>query len=199
MTALIIIACILGVVAFLLLFPITFCAELGEKPQAEIKWLFLKFKFPTDERKSKKKKKNAESQKPKAAAKKQKKKKRQPIYKQISEYGDVAKELFKALGKLIKFINFKSLAVNIKLCGTDAAETALEYGAVCAVIYPLLGALDSAVNIKNKQVNITADYRETESRGDVYIKLSLLPVLGIIAAAKLAISILKITGNGKER
>lgn len=196
MRIIIVLASIIAVLAVLLLFPVTVTAQLGEKPTATVKYLFLKINFP--KKKKSEKAKNKTAKKAAAAEKRPTPKKEKGGHmtaEQLADYAGILKELLKSLGKLLKLIKLDKLCVNIAVGAENAALCAVEYGAVCAVVYPFCAAVEGALRVNDMKIDINADYDKSFLDGRLYVKASLTPLLGIVAAFGLVVAVLKLMND----
>lgn len=81
----------------------------------------------------------------------------------------IFKTLLKLTGSLIKRIRITRLFAEVKVCGEDAGETAVNYGKVCGVFYPACGLILEKLRYNKK--NITAvvypDFNSDKSAVDI--------------------------------
>ncbi len=73
---------------------------------------------------------------------------------------EILSDLFKEIINVLKYCKAKKFEFQIRCCGEDAADAAINYGQYCGIAYPFLGMLYSSMKVKKKgqNVNICCDY-----------------------------------------
>jgi len=197
MIALYIIGAIVLLMAFLLFAPITFKLEYDEEFNAKVRYLFISYKIPSEEKekKSNKKKKKDKKKKPKKNKKEKAnsgEKKQSFTEKNIG----IIKKAFKFKGfegakkiislaaylvtkvsRLIKrHLIIKELHVVMAVGADDAAETAVNYGKTCAYIFPSLGLICNTMKVRKYYADVYPDFIRPKSRAYIYANIKIRPI-----------------------
>lgn len=204
MVALYIILGIVLLIAVLLICPITVRFSYAGKFSAKIKYLFISIKIPDNSKKPKKN--NKENNKENKLQIKEYAKKHGTA-DTVREICEIIKILYSRTMWLFKKLIFEKLFVDIKICGSNAAYTAIEYGGVCAAVYPVVSFISTNAKTDIKAVNISPDFNEgnkssAELSGTVkcraiYALVTLVSVIKILTERELIK--LKAQPNNKSR
>lgn len=141
---------------------IRFSFDMEDGFSGEARYLFFRYRFPTEE----------EPEKEAAKQKKEEKKKGEPDKKQsvrdiIKEKGftgflnflsELASIAAGAAKRLLSHFVLKELKIRVALGAEDAATTAVLYGTVSGVVYPAAGTLVTAFRCKHYDVQVTPDF-----------------------------------------
>lgn len=197
MIALYIIGAIVLLIAFLLFAPITFKLEYDEEFNAKVRYLFISYKIPGEEKKEKpnKKKKKDNKKKPKKKGKVQTEgtenkqsftEKNIGIIKSAFKFKgfegakkiiSLAAYLVTKVSRLIKrHLIIKELHVVMAVGADDAAETAVNYGKTCAYIFPSLGLICNTMKVRKYYADIYPDFIRPKSRSYIYANLKIRPI-----------------------
>ncbi len=174
MTALIVIACIIFVIALILSIRAHIHVQYeADELTAYASWAFLKIPLiPLPEKKEKAEKtpKKQPEEKPvqdTGTPKEPKPKGPNPLKNFYANEGidgiiQILKKLLEITGKLgRRFINsfvIDEMILDIIVSRSDAAKTAEEYGKMCQKVFPVAGAVCANCNVKKYAVNINPDY-----------------------------------------
>lgn len=213
MIALYIIGAIVLIIAFLLFAPITLKLEYDEQFNARVRYLFISFKIPSEEKKEKTRKKKKKSKKKKSKKKDKGQAENAQEKKSFTEKNiAIIKKAFKFKGfegakkiislaayivskvsRLIKrHLIIKELHVVMAVGADDAAETAVNYGKTCAYIFPSLGLICNTMKVRKYYADIHPDFLRQKSRAYIYANLKIRPVfvigMGISALFHIIIS-----------
>ncbi len=73
---------------------------------------------------------------------------------------EILADLFKEVINILKYCTAKKFEFEVRCCGEDASEAAINYGEYCAVAYPFLGMVYSSMKVKKKgqNINIYCDF-----------------------------------------
>lgn len=160
---------------------------------AEVKFWFVKFKFPKD--KSNKKPKT--QQKEKQSEKKQnyisKLIEEKGILSAVNEIADIVKSICSEFGKLLKHIRVNKFSLAINVASDDPAVTAVEYGSICAVVYPMVRLIEANTkfNHKSTKVDVNSDFVSTSPSLDFDVEIKIRLVFILAAALKIFIKLVK--------
>lgn len=197
MIALYIIGAVVLLIAFLLFTPITFKLEYDEEFNAKVRYLFISYKIPSEEKenKSNKKKKKDKKKKPKknkteqadSAEKKQSfTEKNIGIIKKAFKFKgfegakkiiSLAAYLVTKVSRLIKrHLIIKELHVVMAVGADDAAETAVNYGKTCAYIFPSLGLICNTMKVRKYYADVYPDFIRPKSRAYIYANIKIRPI-----------------------
>ena len=190
MTALLIVLLVLLVLAVLLFLPVTLKASYQTELFAELRYLFFRYQIaPRKEEEAKKKKKTAPKKE-----KEELSEEKNSIWDIIKEEGlsgflDILEELARAVGGALKAIfhhaTLSELALQIAVCGEDAADCAVNYGYVCTAVYPAVGIITSSIR-RYKKLDIRPDYDGKETRIQCRLRLR-APALFVVCSAGKAV------------
>lgn len=200
MIALYIIGAIILLIVLLLFAPITFKLEYDEEFNAKLRYLFISYKIPNEEKEEKTKKKKKRDKK-KKVKKKEKEKKEGAEKKQSFTQRNISiiKKSFKFKGfegakkilslaaylvtrasRLIKrHLIIKELHVVMAVGADDAAETAVNYGKTCAYIFPSLGLICNTMKVRKYYADIYPDFIRPKSRAYIYANIKIRPIFVI--------------------
>lgn len=195
MIAFYIIGAIILLIAFLLFAPITFKLEYDEEFNAKVRYLFISYKIPSDEKEErpKKKKKNKARKKDKSGTKTENGEPKQSftqrnisvIKKSFKFKGfDGAKKIIAlaayAVTKVSRLIKrhliIKEFHMVMAVGADDAAETATSYAKTCSYIFPLLGLICNTMKVRKYYADIYPDFIRTKSRSYIYANLKIRPI-----------------------
>lgn len=177
---------------------VTVVAEYSDKITLSVKYLFFKFNIlPVDDSKKKKKAKadGAEPAETEPAA--EPKAQKRNIFKDYYDVEGVAGiiELVKKtanimsgfFGSMFKHFIIDDLYLDLRICGYDAANTAVRYGKVSAAVFPALATICSTAKVKKYDANISPDFLADESTGEFYTKFHVRPIFVVNAGIVLAV------------
>ena len=182
MTAVIIVLSVITgfliILSLLLSFPIRLTVNTSFDKIMTVKYLFLE--FPKDKKPEKKKKQKKKTDKKRDTDKKKKsKKQKKKLSYYIEKYKDPIISVIKSLGKLTEKIEVKYINLDARVCGENAAATAIEYGAVTGGIYTALGFIDRYFTVKEKNITVNPDFLGSESEFLFSGELRLRPIYAI--------------------
>lgn len=167
MIALYIILGVFSVFAFLLFCNISLRLGYDDKFSGQIKYLFLKFKIPSESKtisKINKSDSDKINQKPSCFKKSVKEK---GIINTVKEISEVLSLAVKKLGKLTKHIVIKKLKLHITVANDDPAVTGIEYGAVWAVLTPIISTIDNNFVLKKKRMDVVVNSNFTSNEQEL--------------------------------
>ncbi|MBR5272954.1 MAG: DUF2953 domain-containing protein [Clostridia bacterium] len=214
MIVLYIIGAILALGAFVLFAPVTFELEYDETFNVKVRYLFIRYKIPSDdvEDEDKQKRKKKKEKKPKKKKAKTKEKEETKSQSSIEKNLGIIKTAFKFKGfagakKIIRLAAYavkkvsrlvkrhliiKDFQVVMAVGDDDAAQTAVSYGKTCAYVFPLLGLICNTMKVRRYHADIFPDFMRTKSRAYIYAKLKIRPIfvlgMGISALFKIIVS-----------
>ncbi len=211
MIALYIIGAIVALIAFVLFSPVTFELEYDEAFNVKVRYLFIRYKIPDEEKESKqknKKKKEKKQKKKKSKAKDKKSKAESSIEKNLGiiktafrfKGFDGAKKIIRLAAYAVKKISrllkrhliIKDLQVVMAVGDEDAAQTAVAYGKTCAYVFPLLGLICNTMKVRRYYADIFPDFIRQKNRAYIYAKLKIRPIFvlgtGLSALFKIIVS-----------
>ena len=158
-----------GVFAFfgvLLACPLKVQAEFEEGFSLQIVFLFFRCRvLPRPEKKKEKKRSKKEEER--------KKGKIQDIItlmkkKGLSGFLEILKKIARiasgTAGRVLSRARVDTFDLDIAVCGSDAAHTAVNFGAVCSAVYSAAGVLSGRMRFRNRSINIAPDYNGEKSR-----------------------------------
>ncbi|XOQ48979.1 MAG: DUF2953 domain-containing protein [Eubacteriales bacterium] len=151
----------------LLICPVTVKMRFENEFTATIRYLFFRYKIPSEREAPKKEEEKVGKEK--AEEKKDTKSKIQEIIKQkglsgflsiISEFASVATGAAK---KLFSHLTIQNISVEITVADEDAAQAAIHYGYTCSVVYTAMGILVANKNCRRYHINVVPDFNRKES------------------------------------
>lgn len=108
---------------------------------------------------------------------------------QILEYVRLGAE---ALGVLRRRLVIRQLTLRLRLCGEDAAQTALLYGRTAAAVSALYPILEHNLRLKKTDLSVDADFEQSTSQIFAETVIAACPLRLLMAAAVLLIRFLKL-------
>ena len=198
MTALIVIACIVVPLGYLLTRKVKLIAKYKDSPDVYAGILFYKYHiYPKKEdRKGKKpaKSKKAKPVQPDETAQEDDKGKG---IKEVLEL--VAGILRTTYDRALKLIKLRLVRVRISVGTDDAARTALLYGIIAQSAAYLIDVLDRITNVYPRDVSVNADFTSGKISADIYIEASIRVWQVLYLAIIIAMEYIKITSGKKEK
>lgn len=167
MTAVIIILAVLAVVLLLLFLPLCAQIEFNGTFSVKIKYAGISVYNSLKAAKGKEetaKKPDGEKNSPKSFEMFESLKQKHGTLGAVKELFSLLRAVTEKLKYKLKHIKFKNIFLLIRICSTNAADTAIEYGSVCAAVYPVLSLLDTFSNVKYKKIDIAADFDSDKPR-----------------------------------
>lgn len=166
MTALWIFLGITALNGVLLACPVRIRAEFTESLSGQIGFLFFRFSFPAPAKKKRRKKAGKET----GEGKKREKPdiltliRKKGLSGFLGILGEMARLAAGTAKRLFARTCVDTFDLDLAVCGSDAAQTAVNFGAVCSVVYSAAGALQSCMRFRGRSVNIVPDYNGEKSR-----------------------------------
>ena len=139
-----------------------------EELTLEIRYLFIKFKYPNTKERKKKEKPKKETQK----------KKGDSLFKKhgVSGFIAILKDILEFVNKhfrKLKHLIVSDLSVDVIASGDDAGKTALVYAELCGVIYPLVSGILGVLKYKKYNVSVTPDFNGKKIKASGYAVLTM--------------------------
>ncbi|MGI6255385.1 MAG: hypothetical protein ACOYJZ_07095 [Acutalibacter sp.] len=194
MLPLLIVAMVLALAAFLLLMPVTLEVSYHDGFEARIRYLFLKFSWPSPEGQPSPEGEEAVGKETASSSPSLKEKLKMMLRREgLEGFLRTLQELAQAAGtaskKVLDRLQLKRFDLYICLGGEeDAAQAAIYYGQVCAVAYGACGVLFGALPCRKKRATVDLDYHSREDRvefsGAVCIRVLFLLIEGFILLYK---------------
>lgn len=198
MTALIVIACIVVPLGYLLTRKVKLIAKYKDSPDVYAGLLFFKYHiYP--------KKEDGKGKKP------SKSKKSKAVQPDEAALGDdkgggiravleLVAGIIKAIyERTLKYIKLRLVRVRISVGTDDAAYTALLYGIIAQSAAYLIDMLDRITNVYPKDISVNADFTSGKINADIYIELSVRVWQVLYLAILAAMEYIKITGGKNEK
>ncbi|WP_283607429.1 DUF2953 domain-containing protein [Faecalispora anaeroviscerum] len=192
---------ILGLLALLLAarVKIRFSFGMEDGFSGEARYLFFRYRFPTEEKpESEAEKKKKEEKKTGKPDKKQsirdiiKEKGFAGFLKFLSELASIAAGAAKRL--LLHFV-LKEMKIHVTIGAEDAATTAVLYGTIGGVIYPAASTLVTAFRCRHYDVRITPNFNGEELSAQMFldgsVRLVFLITVGLYALLRYVKMILR--------
>ena len=189
---------ILGIILFLFLLTllnIHITAIYHNELRLWVRIAFVKLQLvpPKPKKKKKKKKKTQKSPKkqPKKKPEEEPKKKSFDFKAFVKEKGvsgiiNIVKEIAKLAGGTVSDVlsafTVTRLKLDIKVAGSDAADSAIKYGRVCAALFPSLQLIMTVVKVKKYDVNVNPDFSDepkNSADAEVFAKIRIISILRI--------------------
>ena len=196
---------ILGIIAFiliLLMIPLRFSLDYGEKTTLRIGYFFLSFRlYPAKGKKPKKKKKKQPEKKKEEKKQEPEKKKPDKLKQLLDKHGidglteilkEAARVVTELLGGLAKHLYFTRFNIRICVVGDDAADTAVKYGYVCSAVYLPLAVLCEHSVIKKHSEDISAGFLAEKSAAELELTAKIRPLFLIPLLLKALIGLVRI-------
>lgn len=191
---------LLGIILFIIvlfLIPVRVTAHYEGTFEMYVQYLFLKIRLFPKEEKAKKPKKEKET-KEKDDKKKQNKKPKEKgdnifltFYNNQGFEGvlqliaDTMNAVGGMFGGIFKHFVFRELYLEMKVSGSDAAETAIKYGKISSAVFPAMGYLCSKARVKKYNIDISPDFLAVKDEAMFHLKFGLSPIFvtnSVIAA-----------------
>lgn len=188
---------ILGIL--LLLFLVTLLnvrihAIYNEKLTLYVRVAFVKLRLiPPKPKKEKKKPKKPKKEKEKKPEKeKPKKEKSFNIMDYVKQKGvsgilnifrRIANLAVGTLKDLFSRITVTMLALELRIAGSDAADSAVKYGQVCSILYPALKIIGEIVTINDYDIDVEPDFSDepkSSAKGELKAKIRVLSILIVV-------------------
>ena len=202
MTGLYIFLLVILTLILLLILPVSllFRFENGNR-QVFVKYLF--FTLPFFSGKKKKKVSTDGEEKPQKSAKKtENKKEKQDIHDILSLIGYLAKESFRGVSAVRKYIVFDKIQLQCKIAGEDAADTAIRYGQLQILAGTTFASLQNFFKLKFDIFSIIPDFAggENDFKLSFRVRAPLAAALFIAARFFIRLILLKLDdeNGGKE-
>lgn len=195
MTALYVILAIIALIIILFCIKVKVTAIYDESFTFDVQWLFIKKRIYPQSQKDKDKKEEKERKKKLKKDKKVKEPKPQndsdtssgtnifsDFYHNqgfdavLNLIKTAAKQLGGFLKGVYKAFTIENLTLLLKVCDTDAAQTAIKYGKVCSAVYPSMGFIVSNMRVKQYDVNVVPDFINNSNEAIFKLKLSVIPI-----------------------
>lgn len=152
MTALMIVGIVLACLLVLLCFPVHVRVTYEDSFAVTIRYLFFRYRLWQKEDGEEKEQEFPE---------KQSQISRRDL-KKLMQFGRQMLDLaLDAARRLKKHLVLSRLNLNVRVCGEDAAQTALLYGGLCGALYPLYAAVLSTFRVKKSDLQVFPDYHGT--------------------------------------
>lgn len=184
-----------AVAAFLLSCPVTVFADYSEQLSLRVGYLFFWYSIVP----KKQKKKKAEEKKTEAP----KENSLQKLYRErglsgfLTFLGKAAEIASGAAREIFSHTVFSIFRLNIRVCGEDAAEAALNYGRVCGVVSSGVGLLLGAAKCRECRTDILPDFSSQESSVSFSAKARVAAFFLLKAALRAFFRSLKMIKAGK--
>ncbi|MBE6754849.1 MAG: DUF2953 domain-containing protein [Ruminococcaceae bacterium] len=191
---------LLGIILFIIvlfLIPVRVTAHYEGTFEMYVQYLFLKIRLFPKEEKEKQPKKEKET-KEKDDKKKQNKKPKEKgdnifltFYNNQGFEGvlqliaDTMNAVGGMFGGIFKHFVFRELYLEMKVSGSDAAETAIKYGKISSAVFPAMGYLCSKARVKKYNIDISPDFLAVKDEAMFHLKFGLSPIFvtnSVIAA-----------------
>lgn len=205
MTALVIILSIIAALALLLCIKVSIVLDYNTNFSACVRWLFLTFDlYPPRKTKKEKpvKEKNDKQSESKQSKPKEKEKEKKQKSSALGDFYnnqglqgiiDLASRTLRILGnffgRVVRGITVEHFKVDIAVCGSDAADTAIKYGRTCAAVFPLADFFCSNMRVKKIDLKVEPDFIDSAQHAIFYLSARARPLrlLAAVVAAALAL------------
>ena len=187
MTGVIIALAVLGVLLLILLLPVS--ARVAYHGELRIQVRVLAIPFTVYPRKEKGKPKSRKAGRKRPVPKKTKKPKKKDglpsVAAMLKEDGvgataryltEMAALVKTAAVRVLRAITVRELKLRLTVGGEDAAQTAIRHGALCGAVFPALAALEGSMRVRRREVQVTPDFVYGESRADLDLRVSAVPL-----------------------
>lgn len=101
------------------------------------------------------------------------------VLEQVSTLAQIAK---KAAGRVLRAVTVDKLVLHVTVASCDAATTAQDTGRVCAVLYPALTLIQSQVHVRQRDVTVQPDYLAETGRAQAELRGHTMPIRMMWAA-----------------
>lgn len=194
---------LLGIISFIIvlfLIPVRVTAHYDGTFEMYVQYLFLKIKlFPQKEKEDKpKKEKKIKDKKQKTEEKLKENKPKEKgdnifltFYKNqgfegtIRLIADTLNAVGGLFGGIFKHFVFRELYLEMKVSGSDAAETAIKYGKISSAVFPAMGLICSKARVKKYNIDISPDFLAVKDEAVFHFQFGLSPIFvtnSVIAA-----------------
>lgn len=194
---------LLGIILFIIvlfLIPVRVTAHYNGTFEMYVQYLFLKIKLFPNEKKSEKprkekKEKNKESVKEKKPKSDKPKEKGDNIFLTfynnqgfegvIQLIADALNAVGGLFGGIFRHFVFRELYLEMKVAGSDAAETAIKYGKISSAVFPAMGLICSKAKVKKYDIDISPDFLAVKDEAMFHFQIGLSPIFvtnSVIAA-----------------
>ncbi len=189
---------LLGIISFIIvlfLIPVRVTGHYEGTFEMYVKYLFIRIKiFPSEEKKKKpeKEKKNKKEKKPKEEKPKEKGDNifltfynNQGFEGVIQLIADSLNAIGGLFGGIFRHFVFRELYLEMKIAGSDAAETAIKYGKISSAVFPAMGLLCTKARVKKYNVDISPDFLANKDEAMFHFQFGLSPIFvtnSVIAA-----------------
>ena len=197
-------ACVMAVIVLLFLLPVRVHVTLFDgKTGVEVRYLFLRLRFPPEKKKKKsggkagKKKKagKAEGKKKPPKPKPGKEKRKKPWdAERIRQLAQLITGALRGLGRaggfFLRGLRIDTLRLQMQISRADAFQTAFESGKINAAVYPAAALIQSWMRVRDLYLNIYPGFWTQEETIAFEVRLRVSPARGAGAACVLAGSVL---------
>lgn len=194
---------LLGIILFIIvlfLIPVRVTAHYDGTFEMYVQYLFLKIKlFPKEEKEKKPKKEKKTKEKPEKKDKKCKSEKskekgdniflnfynNQGFEGVLQLIADALNAVGGMFGGIFKHFVFRELYLEMKVSGSDAAETAIKYGKISSAVFPAMGHLCSKARVRKYNIDISPDFLAVKDEAMFHFQFGLSPIFvtnSVIAA-----------------
>ncbi len=179
---------LLGLLLILLLIPVVAHVSFRQEAQAELSWLFFRWKLYPLPEEEEAQPEEEETAAPQPAKKKKKvaKGEKMSFPQMVSLVLDVGSKLLPLVGKLCRHIVFYDLHLRILVAGEDAAVTAINCGRYNGWIGGVYATLQHLFTLKDPDIVIRPDFTGTETQIDFRCKIRLRPLIALVMAIRMA-------------
>lgn len=189
---------VLAVLLLLLLLPVTLHVTLFDgELKATVRYLFLRFRFPSKKEEAPKAEKPHEHRKKKKrqeAAPEQKEKEPEEKkwdFEAVKSAIELGKELLggagRALKTLLRGVRVRQLKLEIAVVGENAADTGIKSGNYNAYLHTAAALLQNFVRVRELYLNVYPAFWQQEETIAFEGKLSLRPVRALMAVGVLIV------------
>lgn len=181
---------VLGVFLLILVLPVS--ARVAFHGELRIQVRVLAIPFTVYPRKEKKKREARKAGRKRPAPKKTKKKdglssvgamlKEDGVGATARYLSEMAALVKTAAVRVLRAITVRELKLRLTVGGEDAAQTAIRHGALCGAVFPALAALEGSMRVRRREVQVTPDFVYGESRANLDLRVSAMPLRLLCAA-----------------
>ncbi len=187
---------LLGIILFitvLFLIPVRVTAHYEDTFEMLVSYGPVKIKvFPQKEKKKKDKPKKNKPEKPKQKPDKNKKTDKKPkveksnifvtfyndqgfegVIRMIADTLNATGGLF---GGIFKHFVFRELFLEMKITGSDAADTAIKYGKISSAVFPAMGYICSKAKVKKYNIDLSPDFLGVKDKATFHFQFGLCPI-----------------------
>lgn len=182
---------VLAAIGGLLCCPMQLRIGYRETLQAELRWLFLRFRLtdrPPKKEKPKKAAKRPSAPPPKKSWREQLREFEESLGASslpdaVGRLTELLRELMRRTAWFVRRSTLARLELTVTVGGADAADAALTYGGLCAAVYPLVSwATAQFRRVRRQQVEIRCDFDSTAVTAVAEVWVSVTPWRSLWAA-----------------